>query len=77
MPRYNHVLLKAIELRTERARLIANRLTNVPGFRYDVYAIGAFTLALVLTLMTFMVLRRTVIQPLQQSVTYRTHRLAI
>ncbi|OAJ59478.1 hypothetical protein A6V37_38420 [Paraburkholderia ginsengiterrae] len=39
------------------------------------FMIGAFTLALVLTLMTFMVLRRTVIQPLQQSAS-RIERIA-
>ncbi|HEC6783343.1 TPA: Tar ligand binding domain-containing protein [Salmonella enterica subsp. enterica serovar Weltevreden] len=39
------------------------------------FMIGAFTLALVLTLMTFMALRRTVIRPLQQSAS-RIERIA-
>ncbi|EBE6512361.1 HAMP domain-containing protein [Salmonella enterica] len=63
---YNHVLLKAIELRTERARLLSEQAYQRTRLGM-MFMIGAFTLALVLTLMTFMVLRRTVIQPLQQS----------
>ncbi|ELN1086465.1 Tar ligand binding domain-containing protein [Salmonella enterica] len=63
---YNHVLLKAIELRTERARLLSEQAYQRTRLGM-MFMIGAFTLALVLTLMTFMVLRRTVIQPVQQS----------
>ncbi|EBU5956579.1 HAMP domain-containing protein [Salmonella enterica] len=63
---YNHVLLKAIELRTERARLLSEQAYQRTRLGM-MFMIGAFTLALVLTLMTFMVLRRSVIQPLQQS----------
>lgn len=63
---YNHILLKAIELRTERARLLSEQAYQRTRLGM-MFMIGAFTLALVLTLMTFMVLRRTVIQPLQQS----------
>ncbi|EIC5114244.1 Tar ligand binding domain-containing protein [Salmonella enterica] len=71
---YNHVLLKAIELRTERARLLSEQAYQRTRLGM-MFMIGAFTLALVLTLMTFMVLRRTVIQPLQQSAS-RIERIA-
>lgn len=71
---YNHVLLKAIELRTERARLLSEQAYQRTRLGM-MFMIGAFTLALVLTLMTFMVLRRTVTQPLQQSAS-RIERIA-
>ncbi len=71
---YNHVLLKAIELRTERARLLSEQAYQRTRLGM-MFMIGAFTLALVLTLMTFMVLRRTVLQPLQQSAS-RIERIA-
>ncbi|EBU2341606.1 Tar ligand binding domain-containing protein [Salmonella enterica] len=71
---YNHVLLKAIELRTERARLLSEQAYQRTRLGM-MFMIGAFTLALVLTLMTFMALRRTVIQPLQQSAS-RIERIA-
>ncbi|EBZ9907334.1 HAMP domain-containing protein [Salmonella enterica subsp. enterica serovar Mikawasima] len=71
---YNHVLLKAIELRTERARLLSEQAYQRTRLGV-MFMIGAFTLALVLTLMTFMALRRTVIQPLQQSAS-RIERIA-
>lgn len=71
---YNHVLLKAIELRTERAILLSEQAYQRTRLGM-MFMIGAFTLALVLTLMTFMVLRRTVIQPLQQSAS-RIERIA-
>lgn len=71
---YNHGLLKAIELRTERARLLSEQAYQRTRLGM-MFMIGAFTLALVLTLMTFMVLRRTVIQPLQQSAS-RIERIA-
>lgn len=71
---YNHVLLKAIELRTERARLLSEQAYQRTRLGM-MFMISAFTLALVLTLMTFMVLRRTVIQPLQQSAS-RIERIA-
>lgn len=60
---YNKVLLKAIEIRTQRA----NQLSEQAHYRTQLgmaFMLGAFILALVLTLMTFMVLRRTVIRPL-------------
>ncbi|EKS5667885.1 Tar ligand binding domain-containing protein [Salmonella enterica] len=71
---YNHVLLKAIELRTERARLLGEQAYQRTRLGM-MFMIGAFTLALVLTLMTFMVLRRTVIRPLQQAAS-RIERIA-
>ncbi|AGE94528.1 methyl-accepting chemotaxis protein [Citrobacter farmeri] len=63
---YNNVLLKAIELRMARA----NQLSEQAHQRTQLgvmFMIGAFGLALLLTLMTFIVLRRTVIQPLQHA----------
>lgn len=63
---YNKVLLKAIELRTARA----NQLSDQAHQRTQlgvIFMIGAFGLALVLTMMTFIVLRRTVIHPLQHA----------
>ncbi len=71
---YNHVLLKAIELRTERARLLSEQAYQRSRLGM-MFMIGAFTLALVLTLMTFRVLRRTVIRPLQQAAS-RIERIA-
>lgn len=71
---YNHVLLKAIELRTERARLLGEQAYQRTRLGM-IFMIGAFTLALVLTLMTFMALRRTVIKPLQQAAS-RIERIA-
>ncbi|WP_206462027.1 methyl-accepting chemotaxis protein [Enterobacter asburiae] len=63
---YNAVLLKAIKIRTERA----NALTAQAHSRTQLglmFMVGAFALALVLTAMTFVVLRRTVINPLQRA----------
>ncbi|WP_459610200.1 Tar ligand binding domain-containing protein, partial [Enterobacter asburiae] len=60
---YNKVLLKAIEIRTARA----NNLSEQAHQRTQLgmaFMPGAFALALVLTVMTFIVLRRTVIYPL-------------
>ena len=63
---YNAVLLKAIKIRTDRA----NALTAQAHSRTQLglmFMVGAFVLALVLTAMTFVVLRRTVIYPLQRA----------
>ena len=60
---YNKALLKAIEIRTARA----NHLSEQAHQRTQLgmaFMLGAFILALVLTMMTFVVLRRTVIHPL-------------
>lgn len=60
---YNKVLLKAIDIRTARA----NQLSEQAHQRTQLgmaFMLGAFVLALVLTVMTFIVLRRTVIHPL-------------
>ena len=54
---YNAVLLKAIKIRTDRA----NALTAQAHSRTQLglmFMVGAFALALVLTAMTFVVLRR-------------------
>ncbi|MBM7353227.1 methyl-accepting chemotaxis protein [Lelliottia amnigena] len=63
---YNEVLLKAIKIRTDRANL----LTSAAHKRTQqglMFMVGAFVLALVLTAMTFVALRRTVIIPLQRA----------
>lgn len=63
---YNEILLKAIKIRTDRA----NALTTDAHKRTQLglmFMVGAFALALVLTAMTFVVLRRTVIHPLQRA----------
>ena len=63
---YNEVLLKAIKIRTDRANLLtsdAHKRTQL-GL---MFMVGAFALALLLTAMTFVVLRRTVITPLQRA----------
>ncbi|WP_253384676.1 methyl-accepting chemotaxis protein [unidentified bacterial endosymbiont] len=65
---YNSMLLKAIKLRTDRA----NALTAQAHTRTQLGLMimpGAFVLALGLTAMTFIVLRRTVINPLQRAAT--------
>lgn len=65
---YNAVLLKAIKIRTDRA----NALTAQAHSRTQLglmFMVGAFALALVLTALTFIVLRRTVINPLQRAAT--------
>lgn len=60
---YNKVLLKAIDIRTA----VANQLSEQAHQRTQLgmaFMLGAFVLALALTVMTFIVLRRTVIHPL-------------
>ncbi|TGC27654.1 methyl-accepting chemotaxis protein [Escherichia sp. E1130] len=63
---YNQQLSKAIEIRSARANQLAEQAhqrTRLGGM----FMIGAFILALVMTLITFMVLRRIVIRPLQHA----------
>jgi methyl-accepting chemotaxis protein-3 (ribose and galactose sensor receptor) len=63
---YNEVLLKAIKIRSDRAQHLsetAHQRTQL-GLAFMV---GAFALALVLTLLTFVSLRRTVINPLRRA----------
>ncbi|HBU8848495.1 methyl-accepting chemotaxis protein [Citrobacter sp. Cs237] len=63
---YNKILLKAIEIRTARATHLSEQAHQRTRLGV-MFMIGAFALALVLTLMTFIVLRRTVIRPLQHA----------
>lgn len=63
---YNNVLLKAIELRTARAGLLSEQAHQRTRLGV-MFMMGAFGLALVLTLLTFLALRRTVIRPLQHA----------
>lgn len=63
---YNEILLKAIKIRTDRA----NALTADAHKRTQLglmFMVGALALALMLTVITFVVLRRTVISPLQRA----------
>lgn len=63
---YNAVLLKVIQIRTDRA----NHLTALSLERTRLglmFMAAAFVLALVLTLITFVVLRRIIIKPLQHA----------
>ncbi|EHD2970736.1 TPA: Tar ligand binding domain-containing protein [Escherichia coli] len=63
---YNQQLSKAIDIRSARAHQLveqAHQRTRLGG----IFMIGAFILALVMTLITFMVLRRIVISPLQHA----------
>lgn len=63
---YNEILLKAVDIRTARA----NELSAAAQKRSQtgiIIMVVAFGVALLLTLMTFVVLRRTVINPLQRT----------
>ena len=63
---YNEVLLKAVKIRTDRANLLTEQAHTRTQLGL-MFMVGAFGLALVLTVITFMVLRRTVINPLQRA----------
>ena len=63
---YNDILLKAIEIRTARAQQLSVDAHNRTQFSLMVMG-GAFAVALVLSLLTFVALRRTVITPLQHA----------
>ena len=63
---YNEVLLKAIKIRTARAEAI-NRQASTQSHLGFVIMGAAFAVALLLTLMTFIFLRRIVITPLHQA----------
>ncbi|ABP60637.1 MULTISPECIES: methyl-accepting chemotaxis protein [Enterobacteriaceae] len=63
---YNEVLLKAIKIRTDRANLLTSEAHKRTQLGL-MFMVGAFALALLLTAMTFVVLRRTVINPLQRA----------
>ncbi len=63
---YNDVLLKAIKIRSDRARHLSESAHSRTQLGL-VFMVGAFALALVLTLLTFVALRRTVINPLRRA----------
>ncbi|THB85110.1 methyl-accepting chemotaxis protein [Pantoea allii] len=71
---YNAVLLKAIKIRTDRANAINAEADQQSRIGFISMAV-AFSAALVLVLMTFVFLRRVVINPLRQSV-IRIERIA-
>lgn len=63
---YTDILNKAVKIRSTRANQLAelaHQRTSLGGM----FMIGAFVFALVMTLITFMVLRRIVIRPLQHA----------
>lgn len=64
---YNAVLLKAIAIRTQRAAAISDRAEAQTRLGFLMMA-SAFGAALLLTLVTFIFLRRVVIAPLRQAV---------
>lgn len=61
---YNELLLKAIKIRTDRAEAINNQAQQQSRLGFIMMA-GAFAVALVITLITFVFLRRVVINPLR------------
>ncbi|ERK17875.1 Methyl-accepting chemotaxis protein III (ribose and galactose chemoreceptor protein) [Pantoea sp. AS-PWVM4] len=71
---YNEVLLKAIKIRTNRADAINAEAAHQSRIGFIAMA-AAFAAALVLVLLTFLFLRRVVINPLRQSVA-RIERIA-
>ena len=71
---YNAVLLKAIKIRTDRANAITAEADHLSRIGFISMAV-AFSAALVLVLLTFVFLRRVVINPLRQSV-MRIERIA-
>ena len=71
---YNEVLLKAIKIRTDRAEAINAKAAQQSRISFIAMA-AAFVAALLLTLLTFVFLRRVVITPLRQSVA-RIERIA-
>ncbi|MEG3128269.1 methyl-accepting chemotaxis protein [Pantoea cypripedii] len=71
---YNQVLLKAIKIRTDRADAINAEAAHQSRIGFIAMA-AAFAAALVLVLLTFLFLRRVVINPLRQSVA-RIERIA-
>ncbi|QDY42300.1 methyl-accepting chemotaxis protein [Candidatus Pantoea soli] len=71
---YNDVLLKAIKIRTERAEAINAGAAHQARLGFIAMAV-AFVAALVLVALTFIFLRRVVIQPLRESVS-RIERIA-
>jgi len=64
---YNQLLLKAIKIRTDRAEAINTQAQQHSRLGFITMA-AAFALALLLTLATFIFLRRVVITPLRQAV---------
>ncbi len=69
---YSKVLVQAAQIRTERAEALKAQAQVRSHFSVMLMA-GAFVLALLLTAFTFVVLRRVVIQPLQQAATRIEH----
>lgn len=71
---YNEVLLKAIKIRTDRAQSINVEAEHQSRIGFIAMAV-AFAAALILVLLTFVFLRRVIINPLRQSVS-RIERIA-
>ncbi|MFP1463083.1 HAMP domain-containing protein [Escherichia coli] len=73
---YTDILNKAVKIRSTRANQLAELAHQAHQPGWDVYDCGAFVLALVMTLITFMVLRRIVIRPLQEHAAQRIEKIA-
>ena len=69
---YNKVLMQAAQIRTERAMALKEQAQARSHFSVMLMA-GAFALAIFMTVFTFVVLRRVVVQPLQQAATRIEH----
>ena len=69
---YNQALAQAAQIRTERANELKEQ-AQTRSHLSVVLMVGAFALAILLTAFTFVVLRRVVIQPLQQAATRIEH----
>ncbi len=69
---YDKLLVQAAQIRTERAQALHEQAQSRSHLSVMVMA-GAFAAALLLTIFTFVVLRRVVIQPLQQAATRIDH----
>ena len=65
---YSAVLQKAVTIRTERVQALSDQAAKRTHFSVMTMA-GAFAVALIMTLLTFVVLKRIVIVPLQHAAT--------
>ena len=69
---YSKVLVQAAQIRTDRAEALKDQAQTRSHLSVMLMA-GAFALAVFLTIFTFVVLRRVVVQPLQQAATRIEH----
>ncbi|HKM95821.1 MAG TPA: methyl-accepting chemotaxis protein [Buttiauxella sp.] len=69
---YNKALVQAAQIRTERANTLKEQ-AQTRSHLSVMLMVGAFALAILMTAFTFIVLRRVVVQPLQQAATRIEH----